>query len=74
MKKIKKGDIVPYTANNKKIEWAIILDYYTENCHIIEHIGISIYKALLSDSLTFIDDIGIYNGQELLIKQGLNNE
>ena len=73
MGKIKKGDIVPYTVNNKKIEWAIILDYYSDNCHIIEHIGISIYRALLSDSLTFIDDVGIYNGRELLIKQGLNN-
>jgi len=59
--KHKKGDMVPILQNNS-IEFAIIVDTCTQNYHILEHIGINIYKVLFKDRLMFIDDVCIYNG------------
>ena len=59
--KHKKGDMVPILDNNR-LEYAIIVDTCTQNYHILEHIGINIYKVLFKDRLMFIDDVCIYNG------------
>ena len=61
LRKHKKGDIVPVLKEDI-LEYAIIVDTCTQNYHILEHIGINIYKVLFKDRLIFIDDVCIYNG------------
>ena len=64
----KKGDMVPI-LHKDILEFAIIVDTCTENYHILEHIGINIYKVLFKDSVIFIDDVSIYNGYAKEIKE-----
>jgi hypothetical protein len=73
LNKHKKGDVVPILDNNH-LGYAIIVDTYAQNYHILEHIGINIYKVLFKDRLMFIDDVCIYNGFTNILTESKTDE
>lgn len=68
MKYYKEGDIIPVILNNV-LKWAVIIEEYKENYHIIHDLGIRIYRVLLGSTLLYIDDICIYNANAKLDKE-----